>query len=93
MTAALFRLRLYITGGAPNSVKAITNLEELCRRYLPDRHHIEVVDLAREPRRALSDRIFITPTLVKLAPGQEQRFVGSLNDLTPILALLGIDGS
>jgi circadian clock protein KaiB len=91
MDAPIFKFRLYIIGNAPNSVKAMTNLTELCRRHLPDRHQIEVVDLSRNPGRALSDGVIMTPTLIKLAPGAELRIVGSLSDEPPILESLGLN--
>ena len=86
--AVLFRL--YITGNAPNSLHAIARLDELCRCHLQDRHEIEIVDLAREPHRALADGVYMTPTLVKVRPGPELRFVGSLSDPSPVLACLGL---
>jgi circadian clock protein KaiB len=89
-SAELFRFRLYVTGEAPNSVRAIANLNHLCTKYLPERHKIEVIDLLREPQRALTDGIIMTPTLLKLAPGVQQRIVGSLSDLPPLLASLGL---
>jgi circadian clock protein KaiB len=82
--------RLYVTGNAPNSVRAIANLTDVCQRHLPGRHHIEVIDLRRDPQRALTDGVMITPTLVKLSPGEEVRIVGSLSDQTVILASLGL---
>ncbi len=85
-----FRFRLYVIGSAPNSVRALSNLNELCRGHLADRHRIEVVDLEKEPRRAMSDRVLMTPTLIKLAPGPELRIVGSLRDPRPLLAALGL---
>jgi circadian clock protein KaiB len=88
MTPPIFRFRLYITGDAPNSVQAKANLAELCRCHLGDRHHVEIVDLLRDPRRALADGVFMTPTLVMLAPGPELRIVGSLSDAAPLLASL-----
>lgn len=90
MTDSIFHFRLYVTGEAPNSLRACANLADLCRRHLPDRHRIEVVDLGREPQRALSDRVFLTPTVVMLQPGPERRIVGSLSDATPLLAILGL---
>lgn len=86
-----FSFRLYVTGNAPNSERAIANLSDMCRRHLPDRHKIEIVDLLRDPQRALSDGVFLTPTLVKLSPGPELRVVGSLSDISPILASLGLN--
>jgi circadian clock protein KaiB len=76
-----FTFRLYITGDAPNSVQAMANLTKLCQCHLPERHHIEVVDLLRDTQRALSDAIYMTPTLVKVSPAPEVRIVGSLSDL------------
>jgi hypothetical protein len=41
--------------------------------YLPERHKIEIVDVFREPKRALEERILMTPALVKLGqPRQEE---------------------
>jgi circadian clock protein KaiB len=86
-----FSFRLYVTGTAPNSERAKANLSALCLRYLPDRHSIEVVDLLLDPQRALSDGVFLTPTLLRLAPGPQLRIVGTLSDLAPVLASLGLD--
>ena len=89
---ARFRFRLYVAGEAQNSVQAIANLTALCRAHLPDRHHIEVVDVFQEPGRALADGIFMTPTLVKLAPSPGRRIVGTLSQTQPVLQALGLEG-
>ena len=60
--------RLYIAGEAVNSTRALANLQALCREHLAGHHSIEVVDVFREPGRALADAIFMTPTLLRLAP-------------------------
>jgi circadian clock protein KaiB len=82
--------RLYVTGNAPNSLLAIANLNELCQRHLAGRHRVEIIDLRREPQRALADGIMITPTLVKMSPGQEVRVMGSLSDHAVLTANLGL---
>lgn len=89
-TAAKYLFRLYVTGESPNCVLAMQNLTELCRKYLPESHRIEVVDLLLEPQRAVADGVFMTPTLIKLAPAPESRLVGSLADVEPILDLIGL---
>jgi PAS domain-containing protein len=66
--AKKFKFRLYVAGDAQNSAQAVTNLTALCRAYLRNRHDIEVVNVFREPKRALADGILMTPTLVKLSP-------------------------
>ena len=45
----------------------------------------------REPDRALADGIFMTPTLVKVAPAPGQRIVGTLSQRQPLLSALGLD--
>lgn len=91
--AAVFKFRLYIAGGADNSLLAKANLRAFCETYLPMRHEIEVLDVFREQERALEDRIFMTPTLLKLAPAGERRIVGTLSHTQTVLLALGIDGS
>ena len=87
-----FKFRLYVAGGAPNSARAVANLNALCRVHLPDRHEIEVVDVFREPKRALADGILMTPTLVKLGPLPARRIVGTLSQTEPVLQALGLEG-
>jgi circadian clock protein KaiB len=86
----LFKFRLYVAGDALNSAQALANLTALCRAHLPDRHEIEVVDVFRDPQRALTDGVFITPTLLKLVPSPARRIVGSLSQTLPVLQALGL---
>ena len=76
---------------AQNSARALANLTALCRGHLPDRHEIEVVDVFREPKRALADAIFMTPTLIKLAPSPARRIVGTLSQTQTVLQALGLE--
>ena len=87
----LFKFRLYVAGDAPNSVQARANLQAFCQLYLPDRYEIETVDVFKEPRRALADGIFMTPTLVKLAPSPVRTIVGTLSQTPIVLTTLGLD--
>jgi circadian clock protein KaiB len=87
---AHFKFRLYVAGDAQNSVQALANLKALCLAHLPDRHEIEIVDVLREPRRALDDSIFMTPTLIKLGPAPCRKIIGSLSKTEPVLEALGL---
>ena len=88
---AVFKLRLYIAEGTQNSARAVANLSALCLRYLPNRHEIEVVDVLRQPDRALADGILMTPTLVKLAPSPVQQVVGTLSQTEIVLRALSLE--
>jgi circadian clock protein KaiB len=86
-----FKFRLYVAGDAVNSTQALANLTALCRDHLPDRHEIEVVDVFREPKRALADGIIMTPTLVKIAPSPVRRIIGTLKETETVLQALGLE--
>jgi len=82
---------LYVAGEAENSVRAIANLAAICRDYLPGRHQIKIVDVLKNPKRALADGIFMTPTLVRLAPGPVVKIVGTLSETRRMLLALGLE--
>lgn len=86
----MFRFRLYIGGDTPNSAQAVGNFKALSARHLPGRFTLELVDVFREPGQALEARVFMTPTLVRLAPGNVLRIVGTLADEPLVLQTLGI---
>ena len=89
----MFRFRLYIAGDTQNSGQAVANLDAFCRERLPDRHKVEIVDVFREPKRALSDGIYMTPTLVKLLPMPVRKIVGALSQTQPLLETVGLPAS
>jgi circadian clock protein KaiB len=85
-----FQFRLFVAPGTINSAEAIANLNALCRKHLAGRHEIEVVDVFREPQRALAEQIHMTPTLLKLAPNPAARIVGTLSHTQRVLETLGL---
>lgn len=85
-----FKFRLYVAGDAPNSAQAIVNLKAICRTRLSECCELEIVDVMREPKRALNDGIFLTPTLVKVAPLPVKRIIGTLSQTETVLLALGL---
>ena len=83
-------LRLYIAGSAPNSLRALANLEAIRQEYLGDRCRIEVIDIFQEPLRALDDGILLTPTLAKVTPPPVVKIVGDLRERVKVLQALGV---
>jgi circadian clock protein KaiB len=47
------------------------------------------VDMLKDPRRALADRIIVTPTLLKVLPLPAGRVIGDLSDTSQVLLVLG----
>jgi circadian clock protein KaiB len=84
-------LRLYVGGNAPNSLRARSNLQTLCAAFTGP-VDVEVVDVLETPKRALTDGVLLTPTLVKLAPPPVLKMVGDLSDTYRVRAALGMGG-
>ena len=86
----ILKFRLFVAGDTQNSAEAIANLSAFCRIHVPNRHEIEVVDVLREPQRAMKDGVFMTPTLVKLSPSPVRQIVGTLSETHILLQVLGL---
>jgi circadian clock protein KaiB len=81
---------LYVAGKAPNSIKAIANLEAICRRHLKDAYKLEIVDVCEHPLRALAEGVLVTPSLAKMSPSPTSMVIGNLSDTGSVLAALGL---
>lgn len=86
-----FKFRLYVADHAQNSVQARANLEAICKKHLDGRHEIEVVDVFKDPQRALADSVFLTPTLIKLEPAPVRVIVGTLSQSQIVLHAMGLE--
>ena len=89
LDTAQYVLRLYVTGTTPNSVRAMTNIREICEEYLQGRYELEVVDISRNPTLAEGEQIIAAPTLIRKLPLPLRRFIGDLSQTDRIL--LGLD--
>ena len=87
-----YHLILFIAGDEPNSRTARRNLESLCKRELPDRAQIEIVDVLEDFETAAKHSILVTPTLLVLEPGPTVTIVGNLSNKGRLLAALRLGG-
>jgi circadian clock protein KaiB len=81
---------LYITDSGPNSLRAVANLEAICKEHLKDNFRLEIIDVLEYPLRALADGVVVTPSLAKLSPLPAATVVGNLSDKSGVLRALGI---
>ncbi|MGA2260564.1 MAG: circadian clock KaiB family protein [Acidobacteriota bacterium] len=84
-------LRLYIAAETPNSIRAVANLKIICREFCGDRCKVEMVDILKEPLRALGEGVLVTPTLIKLSPPPVQKIVGDLSEILTVAHALGLE--
>jgi len=85
-------LKLYVMGETPNSRTAIRNLNAILEKEPKDFCTLEVVDVLKNPNVAITDKIPVTPTLVKISPEPHRRVIGDLSDGKKVMAELGLIG-
>ena len=83
------KIRLYVIGKTPGSVKAIEDLKTILKDEFKDQYSLEVVDIFENPGLAEEDKILATPTVITLFPGPIMRLIGDLSDREKVL--LGLD--
>jgi circadian clock protein KaiB len=84
-----YRLRLFVTGSTPNSVRAIANIKKICEEYLNGRYELDVVDLYEKPNLAKGEQIMAAPTLIKKHPLPLRRVIGNMSNTERVL--FGLD--
>jgi circadian clock protein KaiB len=82
------RLRLYVSGAAPESAAVEANLRRVCEQ-VGLLYEVEVLDVREHPDEAEADRVVLTPTLIRLTPPQ-LRVAGDLSDVEAAMDGLGL---
>lgn len=89
-TEEVWRLRLYVAGQTPNSVRAFANLRRICESHLEGKYSIEIIDLVKNPERGRTDQIVAIPTLVRKLPPPLVKIIGDLSQTERVLVGLSI---
>ena len=84
-----YLLRLYIAGATPNSLRAVTQVRQICDEYLHGRYELEVIDLYQQPTLAEGEQIIAAPTLIKRLPLPLRRIIGDMSKSERLL--VGLD--
>ncbi len=83
-------LRLYVALGNPSSSRAIHQVKKVCAEYLPGRHELRIIDIHQHPELLEEDKIFATPTLVKVQPDPVRKLVGDMPNINELLIYLNL---
>ncbi|MFZ6777059.1 circadian clock KaiB family protein [Undibacterium sp. Ji83W] len=82
-------LRLYVAGQTHKSIIARANLHRICEQHMPDKYHVDVIDLLENPQLAKEDQIIAIPTLVRNMPAPMRKIIGDLSNTEKVL--MGLD--
>ena len=83
-------LRLFVTGASSNSVRAISNLKQICETHLKGRYSLEIIDIYQEKSIAETTQIVALPLLIKTCPLPQRRLIGDMSDTDKVLRGLGL---
>ena len=83
-------LRLYVAGPSVKSLRAFSNLKDLCEEHLAGHYEIEIIDLVENPSLAGGDDILAVPTLVRRLPPPLRKVIGDLSDAERVLVGLRV---
>lgn len=82
-------LKLYIAGNGPNASFAKANAEAFSRDYLGT-VSLHVIDVLKEPQKALAEGILVTPLLIRTSPEPIVTVIGNLSNINALLAAFGL---
>jgi circadian clock protein KaiB len=85
------RLRLYIAQSTPNSIRAAQNLSVVLNGLVGNClvPELEIIDVFTQPRRAITDGVMVTPTLIGFAGDKRIILIGDLGDQVQVQRAIG----
>jgi len=64
------------------------HIHQLLEEGLTSPYTLKVIDICQNPEQALIHQIFVTPTLIRVAPNPIKRIVGQFDDIPRILKII-----
>jgi circadian clock protein KaiB len=83
-------LRLFVTGASSNSLRAISNLKQICETYIKGKYSLEIIDVYQQKSIAETEQIIALPLLIKTLPLPKRRLIGDMSDKAKVLLGLGL---
>jgi len=86
----MYKLKLYITGQSAKSVKAIEGIKMILADKFNERYSLEIIDVLENTQAAEDEKIFATPTLIKVVPPPTMRIIGDFSNSEKVLLGLNL---
>lgn len=87
-----YRYCLFVSGSTARSQQSIKVVRTVCDKYIRDDYTFAVIDVIDNPERALSERVYVTPTLIRYGPPPTRRFVGDFTSESILAAKMELTG-
>ncbi len=86
----MYEIKLYVVGRTTKLLRGIEQLVGLLEDELHSYYRLDVIDIIESPELAEKDRIFATPTLVKVFPAPIKKIIGRLSNKEEVSLALGL---
>jgi circadian clock protein KaiB len=83
-------LKLYIVSHSLSSNPVVKNLKKMLNNDSGNACSLEIINVLEKPELAEQDKIFATPTLIKISPEPVKRIVGDLSNKEKVFSILGL---
>ncbi len=83
-----YKLKLFIAGITPGSIRAIENVKDLCNKYIDGKYDLEVIDIFQQRSKVKDMDIIAVPTLIRTSPEPERRIIGDMTDIKEIISVM-----
>ena len=87
----MYTFRLYVTGHTAITVNTIKQVRQMLGNMLDvseGEQDLEIINVLETPQRAIEDKVFATPTLVRVSPPPPRRIIGDLSDMRKVTVAL-----
>ena len=83
-------LRLFVTGASSNSLRAISNIKEICETHIAGKYSLEIIDVYQQKFIAETEQLIALPLLIKIQPLPKRRLIGDMSNTAKVLLGLGL---
>jgi circadian clock protein KaiB len=82
---------LFITGATPNSLRAVSNIRNICDAHLKGRYSLQIIDVYQDAALAQQEQLIALPLLIKKLPLPERKLIGDLSQTEKVIIALGLN--
>jgi circadian clock protein KaiB len=83
-------IRLYVVGRNAKLNEAVEKFRNFLNQNTITHHEFEIIDVLENPAAADDDKVFATPTMIRVSQNQSKRIIGDISDPEKMAALLGL---
>ena len=91
MSAPPASFRLFVSGPGVRTDAAERAVRAACERRYGSDYELRVTDVEEQPEVEIDAGVFLTPTLIRISPGPEKRWIGEFADTDALTHALGGD--